>query len=112
MAVVSTRRGSNILVEILDWCADLPGWQQDALRRIVETGAITDEDIVELTALCKEAAGVVTDGDPTPALRPLKRRIFRLGSANIPLSRCGRLPKSKTSMPWTGIKNSSSMAPA
>ena len=45
---------------ILEWSMDRPGWQRDALRRIVQQAALNDEDIAALAVLCKrgrQAAG-------------------------------------------------------
>ncbi|QIE45821.1 AAA family ATPase [Pseudohalocynthiibacter aestuariivivens] len=40
--------------EILDWSQDRPVWQRDALRRLISTTeALSDQDILELTELCK-----------------------------------------------------------
>lgn len=69
MAVKATRRGTNALAEIVGWCEELPGWQQDALRRIVESSDLTAKDIGELVALCKHAHGLAVED--VPALRPL-----------------------------------------
>jgi AAA domain len=46
-------RPKTVLELILDWSADRPLWQRDALRRIVQTQKLTDADITELVALCK-----------------------------------------------------------
>jgi energy-coupling factor transporter ATP-binding protein EcfA2 len=40
------------LNRILQWSADRPNWQRDALRRIVEKGKLDDTDIAELAVLC------------------------------------------------------------
>ena len=71
MAVTVARRTSNALADIVAWCGELPGWQQDALRRIVECRELTAEDIGELVALCKHAHGLeVEDVPPIRRLRP------------------------------------------
>ena len=49
----------TVLEIILDWSADRPAWQRDALRRIVQAQKLTDGDIAELVALCKR--GRTTD---------------------------------------------------
>lgn len=48
----------SVLQEILTWSADRPIWQRDALRRLVVNGALTDDDIIELTEICKGAHGL------------------------------------------------------
>ncbi len=40
---------------ILEWSADRPAWQRDALRRIIQEPSITGDDIAELASLCKQA---------------------------------------------------------
>lgn len=47
---------ADALRDILDWSADRPLWQRDALRRLVLQGDLSDGDIDELTALCKDHA--------------------------------------------------------
>lgn len=48
--------------EILRWSPSQPGWQRDALRRLVTKGSLTAADIEELTSLCKAAHGLA-DGE-------------------------------------------------
>src|SRR5688572_23136297 len=71
MAVAATRGSTSVLAEIVAWCGGLPGWQQDALRRIVENCDLRTDDIEELTALCKDAHGL--EVKELPELRPLKQ---------------------------------------
>jgi hypothetical protein len=42
---------------ILAWSANRPGWQRDALRRIVANGRVLPEEISELAGLCKKGRG-------------------------------------------------------
>ena len=70
MGKTGTRRGQTVHSHILGWCGDLPGWQQEALRRIVESGALDASDIDELTALCRDANGLAEDS--VPELKPLR----------------------------------------
>jgi AAA domain len=79
MAVTATRRCTNALAEIIGWCGELPGWQQDALRRILECGDLTPEDLGELVALCKHAHGL--EVEDVPALRPLRPEHVPTGTA-------------------------------
>ena len=61
----------TVLESILEWSADRPGWQRDALRRIVQKGRLDDTDIAELVALCKE---IRASAKGTSAkLQPLKK---------------------------------------
>jgi len=48
----------DVLAEILEWSKDRPGWQRDALRRLLVSGAISPSDIQELSELCKSAHGL------------------------------------------------------
>jgi hypothetical protein len=41
------------LANILTWSADSPGWQRDALRRLVTQAALEPTEIDELVAICK-----------------------------------------------------------
>jgi hypothetical protein len=48
----------NVLQEILAWSADRPAWQRDALRRLVEKGEITADDVPPLAEICKSGYGL------------------------------------------------------
>ena len=50
----------NVINEILTWSEskDRPMWQRDALRRLIEQGEIDENDIRELTDLCKSVHGL------------------------------------------------------
>lgn len=48
----------NVLSEILEWSTDRPGWQRDALRRMVVQGELTEKDVTELSELCKASKGL------------------------------------------------------
>jgi hypothetical protein len=53
--------------ELLTWFAQRPTWLQDALRRLVTTGAVDNSDLDELVILCKSEAGIPSPtGQPTP----------------------------------------------
>lgn len=56
----------SILKDVLGWSVDRPAWQRDALRRLVETGEIGDDDIPLLAEICKSSYGLVepNPGDP------------------------------------------------
>lgn len=48
----------DVLEEILNWSTDRPAWQRDALRRLVLADGLGDNDLAELTELCKVAHGL------------------------------------------------------
>lgn len=50
----------TVLETILDWSADRPLWQRDALRRIVTSGTPDEGAVSEILALCRKEHG--TDG--------------------------------------------------
>lgn len=56
----------TVLQEILEWSQDRLPWQRDALRRLVLQGELSDEDIRELTDICKSAHGLVEQQDVAP----------------------------------------------
>ncbi len=56
----------DVLSEILDWSADRPAWQRDALRRLVTTGSIDDEDLQELASVCKAGHGLAEPCESSP----------------------------------------------
>jgi hypothetical protein len=55
--------------DLLTWAAGLPMWQQDALRRIAQTGSLHDKDVQEIGRNLYIAHGLA-DGDSSD-LRPL-----------------------------------------
>jgi energy-coupling factor transporter ATP-binding protein EcfA2 len=59
----------RVLQEILNWSVDRPAWQRDALRRLVTSGNLSDDDIHALTEICKAEHGLA---DKTEA-RPLSK---------------------------------------
>jgi hypothetical protein len=56
----------TVLQEILEWSQDRPGWQRDALRRLVLNGELVDEDILALTEICKSSHGLAEQQEATP----------------------------------------------
>jgi len=54
---------ADALREILAWSQDRPARQRDALRRLVIQGELSDADIDDLTALCKDST---KEGDSLP----------------------------------------------
>jgi hypothetical protein len=53
----------NVLQEILTWSKDRPAWQRDALRRLVLSGELNEQDIRELTDICKGDYGLADKKD-------------------------------------------------
>ncbi|MBA2492420.1 MAG: hypothetical protein H0V34_12210 [Gammaproteobacteria bacterium] len=53
----------NVLKEILEWSQDRPAWQRDALRRLVLNGELSDDDIRDLSDICKSAHGLAGQKD-------------------------------------------------
>ena len=66
---------ADALQDILKWSSDRPTWQREALRRLVTNGELTENDIVELTALCK---------DSTSANQPLTAAHISAPSTSAP----------------------------
>ena len=58
----------NVLKEILEWSADRPSWQRDALRRLVIGGEVKGPDIASLAELCKAHHGLAEKGRPEPLM--------------------------------------------
>ena len=56
----------TVLGEILEWSADRPAWQRDALRRLVLQDELSDVDIGELASICKSAHGLAEPRDSSP----------------------------------------------
>lgn len=56
----------TVLDEILNWSKTRPNWQRDALRRLVEKGELSEDDIAELTEICKAAHGLTEGKDGIP----------------------------------------------
>ena len=48
----------NVLQEILIWSAGRPAWQRDALRRLITAGELSDDDLHDLTEICKGGHGL------------------------------------------------------
>jgi energy-coupling factor transporter ATP-binding protein EcfA2 len=56
----------SVLKDILVWSKDRPAWQRDALRRLVLHGEFSDDDIRELTNICKNAYGLAEKQEVNP----------------------------------------------
>jgi hypothetical protein len=66
---------AEVLAEILTWSEDRPLWQRDALRRLIEEKELREDDLAELTALCK---------DPSRPATPLTWDHIRAPDAGAP----------------------------
>lgn len=64
-------RDASPFTSILEWSRAWPEWQQDALRRIVTTGSLSEEDIKELATLCRSKHGLKPVEGDVPAADPL-----------------------------------------
>jgi energy-coupling factor transporter ATP-binding protein EcfA2 len=71
----------NVLEEIVQWSKDRPIWQRDALRRLVQNGDLSEEDIGELREVCKSAHGLAEQRDSIP-----------LESIHVPEKNAGAMP--------------------
>src|SRR3546814_10344959 len=54
---MNKKANNTVLETILDWSADRPLWQRDALRRIVTGGTPDDDGVKDILALCKKEHG-------------------------------------------------------
>lgn len=65
----STSTEAEALQDIISWAKDKPLWQQDALRRLCQKGALDEADYVELMKICKNeqtAVPIASEHAPTP----------------------------------------------
>jgi recombinational DNA repair ATPase RecF len=56
----------KVLQEILNWSAERPTWQRDALRRLVLNGDLSADDITSLTEICKGEHGLAEKAQANP----------------------------------------------
>ena len=73
----------NVLKEILNWSADRPPWQRDALRRLVVQGELQEPDITQLAELCKASHGLANKAKAEPLDT---RRLPQPGVATKPVA--------------------------
>lgn len=59
--------------ELVKWSADRPAWQRDALRRLIQNGALNDQDINELTEICRSGGA---------NFKPLEKAHVAVGSVS------------------------------
>ena len=74
----------SVLQDILAWSLNRPGWQRDALRRLVVNGELDDPDIAELTRVCKAPYGLDDPALPAPAPIPLAPEHLGVPGATVP----------------------------
>lgn len=73
----------NVLEELLSWSRERPTWQRDALRRLVQSGELSDEDLHGLTEICKSTHGLAEEQDAVPLAR---EHVPEPGSGATPVS--------------------------
>lgn len=73
----------TVLEEILQWSQDRPAWQRDALRRLVLNGELSDDDVRDLTDLCKRAHGLAEQQDFAPLA---KEHVQKKAAGSAPVS--------------------------
>jgi energy-coupling factor transporter ATP-binding protein EcfA2 len=56
----------TVLEEILAWSQDRPAWQRDALRRLLQNGQLSDDDVGVLTNICKSSQGLAEQPEIVP----------------------------------------------
>jgi hypothetical protein len=75
MALWEAVMSGSVLQAILDWSLDRPTWVRDALRRVVQSTDLTDEDVSDVLALCRRSEGLpIADGSDEPVASPLEIR--------------------------------------
>ena len=67
---------------LLTWAASRPEWQQDALRRLAQSGELVEEDLQELRLKIEAAAGFPVENAPSPA--PLAAEHLSEADSNQP----------------------------
>ncbi|MBI1383151.1 MAG: AAA family ATPase [Planctomycetaceae bacterium] len=77
----------SVLEELLKWSQERPSWQRDALRRLVQNGDLSDDDLHTLTEICKSAHGLADEQDIVP-----------LGKEHVPDAGTGAAPVSLQSI--------------
>jgi len=62
----------KIAKELEGWFKGKPAWLQDAARRLIQQGELTDKDYSELVKICKKESGITdgTEDAPAPAVIP------------------------------------------
>ena len=52
--------------QLLEWTANRPEWQRDALRRLAQSGELTEDDLLRLRLQIENCAGLPVDNVPAP----------------------------------------------
>ena len=73
----------NVLRELLEWSKDRPLWQRDALRRLVTKGNLHDQDLVDITSMCKSEHGL---GARVKSIPLEQKHISHPGARSKPVS--------------------------
>ena len=61
----------NVLHEIIEWAQNLPGWQADAVRRLLRHGELDDKDESEILAMLRSKYQILPKAETAPlAQRP------------------------------------------
>src|SRR3546814_6178866 len=68
--------------QLLEWTANRPEWQQDALRRLAQSGELTEDDLSELRLQIENSAGLPVDNVPAPI--PLAAEHLSEAASNQP----------------------------
>jgi hypothetical protein len=71
-------KSGNVVADIVSWSTNLPLWQQDGLRRIVEKSTLAADDLADLAELCKKEYGL---SDTVLEARPLPPEAIPQGPA-------------------------------
>lgn len=61
----------SVLREILSWSKSCPIWQRDALRRLVQNGTLSTNDLAELKLICQLKHGLLPPETVVPTDQPL-----------------------------------------
>jgi energy-coupling factor transporter ATP-binding protein EcfA2 len=56
----------TVLDEILEWSKDRPAWQRDSLRRLMLNGELSDDDVRDLSEICKSTFGLAEQRESDP----------------------------------------------
>ena len=73
----------TVLDELLTWSQDRPAWQRDALRRLVQNGELSDDDLRALTEICKSTQGLSEAPDVVPLA---KEHVPDKGAGAVPVA--------------------------
>ena len=85
---------------IIKWASKLPGWQQDALRRVALSSELSDKDTSMILANLMRSVDMLLAGEK--ALQPLKKEHLRSDARNAPLAHLCSIDK---------VKNANRLAP-